>query len=153
LPNVIYTSDSANIVGARYFVGHNLLPSSGFGVEVEKAKFYNRVIVILTDENIRISRMQPHRAIMLQYRDFKRQVPEFIEVFKLLQKYDVGMGFNGELPVLLGFEKGTEKVVDLELLVYEAFPKLRYQYNGQVPAIKLRAENSELFYEEKQNLL
>ena len=145
LPNEIYQVDSAKVVGARYFVGHNLTASTGFGVELEKATKFNRVAVILYDKKIRISRMQPHRILYLEYDNFKKQRDEFVSVFTLLQAYEPGMGFHNGVPVLLGF-KGKE-VVDLEELIYRTFPRLTYHYNGEMPILKMRAENPELFSE------
>ncbi len=149
-PNEIYVMDSGKIVGARFFVGHNILPSTGQGIEAEKAKIYNRIAVMLIDKNIRISRMQPHRAIYLQYNNFKTESDKFIPVFEMLQEYEIGMGFNGQLPILLGFEKTNKNIVDLEEKVYKEFPHLQYKYEGTVPILKLRSENPDLFYENKQ---
>ncbi|MCP3683469.1 MAG: hypothetical protein GY861_12350 [bacterium] len=146
-PNEIYVVDSGKIVGARFFVGHNILPSTGQGIEAEKAKVYNRMAVMLMDQNMRVSRMQPHRAIYLQYDNFQTEAEKFIPVFEMLQSYEPGMGFNDELPVLLGFEKHGTGIVDLEEAVYREFPDLQYKYDGHTPILKLRSENPELFYE------
>jgi hypothetical protein len=148
-PNEIYVVDSGKIVGSRFFVGHNILPSTGFGIEFEKAKIYNRVSVILADKSIRVSRMQPHRAIYLEYSNFEEQAKDFVPVFERLKEYEPGMGFNGKLPVLLGFHKKTWEVVDLEEMIYEEFPDLQYKFNGKTPIVKLRSENPELFYEHR----
>jgi len=148
LPNEVYQVDSAKIVGARYFVGHNLTASTGFGVELEKATKFNRLAVILYDKKIRISRMQPHRIIYLEYESFEKQQSDFISVFQLLQEYEPGIGFHNTMPVLLGF-KGKE-IVDLEELMYKTFPHLAYRYNGAMPTLTLKAENPELFYEHKR---
>ena len=149
-PNEVYVVDSGKIVGARFFVGHNILPSTGQGIEAEKAKVYNRVAVMLMDKNVRVSRMQPHRAIYLQYDNFQAEAGEFIQVFKMLQDYEPGMGFNDQLPVLLGFEKNSNNVVDLEETVYKEFPHLQYKYDGHTPILKLRSENPQLFYEKRE---
>jgi hypothetical protein len=148
-PNEVYVVDSSKIVGARFFVGHNILPSSGQGIEAEKAKIYNRISVILIDKNIRVSRMQPHRTIYLQYSNFEKQAEDFIPVFEMLKNYEPGIGFNGNLPVILGFNKNNGHIVDLEELIYNEFPSLQYRYNGETPILKLRSENPELFYEIK----
>lgn len=145
LPNEVYVVDSGKVVGSRFFVGHNILPSTGIGIEAEKAKTYMRVPVMLMDANIRVSRMQPHRAIYLQYDNFQEQFEQFIPVFEYLQEFDPGIGFNGDLPVLLGFN--NDSFVDLEEEVYKKFPDLQYHYDGTRPVIKLRAENPDLFYE------
>ena len=148
-PNVIYTTDSGKIAGARFFVGHDILPSDGKGIEREKAKTMIRIPVMLIDAGIRVSRMQPHRTIYLQYNNFEEQAGEFVSVFEMLQKYEPGIGLNGDLPVLLGFERTCDRIVDLEELVYRKFPNLQYVYDGKVPILKLRVKNPELFYENR----
>jgi hypothetical protein len=145
LPNEIYQVDSGKIVGARYFVGHNITASTGFGVELEKASKFNRVSVILYDKHIRISRMQPHRTIYLQYDNFEKQAKEFVDVFRFLQEYEPGIGFDGDVPVLLGFRGDT--VINLEKAVYDRFPKLVYQYDGLAPIIKTTVTNPTIFSE------
>ncbi len=145
LPNEIYQVDSGKIVGARYFVGHNITASTGFGVELEKASRFNRVSVILYDRHIRISRMQPHRTIYLQYDNFEKQASEFVEVFRFLKEYEPGIGLDAGVPVLLGFR--GESVVNLEKAVYTRFPKLTYQYDGSAQIIKTTVTNPEIFTE------
>lgn len=147
LPQEIYAVDSGKIAGAQFFVGHNLTASTGMGIEIEKATKFNRIAVMLMDANIRVSRMQPHRIIYLQYKKFAEQAGEFVEVFKMLQQYKPGMGFDGNEPVLLGFEDGKADPVNLEKLIYDHFPNLKYQYDGKNPTVQLSATNPELFYE------
>lgn len=147
LPQEIYLVDSSKIAGARFFVGHNLTASTGFGVELEKAIKLNRIAVILLDENIRVSRMQPHRVIYLQYHDFAKQATDFVKVFQLLLEYEPGMGFDGKEPILIGFNKKTNATVNLEKMIYDKFPKLKYVYNGQKETLNLSALNPELFHE------
>jgi len=146
-PKEVYVADSAKIVGARYFVGHLLLPSTGQGIKAEKAKVYNRISVLLMDKGIRVSRLQPLRSIYLEYSNFEQQQSQFPPVFELLKEYDPGMGFNDTLPVLVGFHRQTGHVVDLEEKVYKEFPNLQYHYNGKVPIAKLRSDNPEVFYD------
>lgn len=148
-PNEVYHADSGKIVGSRFFIGHNILPSPGFGVETQKAVQFNRIAVMLMDANIRVSRMQPHRTIYLQYDNFEGQKYEFISAFQLLKQFEPGMGFHDGIPVLLGFDQNGS-VFDLEELVYTIFPNLQYRYNGTTPILQLRAENPWLFYETVQ---
>ncbi len=108
-PNEIYTVDIGKIVSSRFFVGHDILPSTGFGIEMEIAKVYNRISVVLIDKNIRVSRMQPHRTIYLQYENCKDTIEDLREVFTLLQEFEPGIGFNNNIPALLGFEKKRKK--------------------------------------------
>lgn len=146
-PGEIYRVDSGRVVSARFFSGHNILPSTGFGSETEKARIYNRISVILMDKSIRVSRMQPNRFIYLQYENFDEQSSDFISVFEMLQEYEPGMGLNNGLPVLLGFKKTGRGYVDLEDEVYNEFPELQYHYDEDLPIVKLKAENPGLFYE------
>lgn len=145
LPGEVYQVDSSKIAGARFFVGHNLVASTGFGVELEKASKLNRMAVILYDRKIRISRMQPHRIIYLQYDRFEEQLDRFVAVFSLLSGFEPGMGFAHGVPVLLGYD-GTS-AVDLEALVYGRFPDLAYRYDGTADMLRLTAANPQLFTE------
>jgi hypothetical protein len=146
-PNEIYVVDSGKIASARFFVGHNILPSTGFGVEVEKAKEFNRISVILMDKNIRVSRMQPHRAIYLQYENFAEQASEFVKVFEVLKNYDPGIGLEGNVPVLIGADKKTGKVENLEKKIYDLFHELKYDYQGTSSVVDLVASNPVVFCE------
>lgn len=145
-PDEVYPGDYIRIAQARFFVGHNILPSDGKGTEIEIAKNLNRISVVLMDKNIRVSRMQPHRTIYLQYENFENQIDEFEEVFKLLKEYEPGIGFVDGNPILLGFKNSHEPVV-LTDLVYSKFPHLKYEYDGEKPVVRLKPENPELFYE------
>lgn len=147
LPSEVYAVDISKVISSRFFVGNDILPSTGVGVETGTAKIYSRIAVILKDKSIRVSRMQPHRMIYLQYDNLEKQKKELIKVFKLLQQYEPGIGFNGHVPALLGFDKKNSDVVDLEELIYNSFPHLQYKYEGTVPILKFRVENPELFYE------
>lgn len=104
------------------------------------------------DKAVRVSRMQPHRTIYLQYDNFGEEAADFVPVFQMLQEFEPGMGFRGDLPVLVGFERDHgEQVVDLEQEVYKEFPHLQYVYDERVPIIRLRTENPELFYEHPES--
>lgn len=146
LPQEVYLVDSGKILGNRFFVGHNLTASTGFGVELEKAVKFIRLPMILMDKQIRISRMQPHRVIYLQYRHFEKQVLDFQKVFIELQKFEIGIGFDGDEPVLLGFQKSQEPI-NLEKHIYQSFPNLVYNYQGTRPTVQLSATNPDIFIE------
>lgn len=150
LPQEIYSIDCSKVVSSRYFVGHILLPSTGLGIESEIAVRYNRIPVMFMDNNIRVSRMQPPRTIYLSYDNFEEKSAKLVQVFEMLNLFNPGLGFHNNVPVLLGFEKNGNRIVDLEEEVYINFPELQYKFNGEVPIIKLKAENPELFYEFKQ---
>ncbi len=145
-PEQVYNHDTEKILEARFFTGHMILPSTGAGIELEKAYRFNRIAVILMDKKIRQSRMQPRRAIYLQYDNFEKEKEAFVEVFEMLKQFEPGMGLRGTTPILLGFDqKGN--VVDLEQEVYKTFPKLKYKFDSDASRIELNIENSEVFYE------
>lgn len=141
-PKVIYRVDKGKVASARFFTLLDLLPSTGVGVEEEVANNYNRIAVILHDKNIRTSRMQTNRSIHLEYNDLEEQGGQLVEVFRFLQGFKPGMGFDNGEPVLLGFQ--GSRVVNLEKEICEAFPDLRYEYGGHIPAIKLLADNPKI---------
>ncbi len=143
-PDEIYRYDKGRVVGARFFVTHDLLPSTGVGVEAETARVYNKIAVVLHNKKIRTSRMQTNRTIHLMYDDFEKQQKEFIKVFHFLKQFEPGFGFDNGEPVLLGFRKNNT-VVNLEKETYTLFPNLKYIYDGTVPNAKLICTNKEIF--------
>ncbi|MFH1770297.1 MAG: hypothetical protein ABH828_01950 [archaeon] len=146
-PDKVYNVDLGKIVGSRFFVGHDFLPSRGFGTESEIATEYIRLPVVLMDKNIRVSRMQPDNTIYLQYGNFNDEALHFIPVFSMLKNYDLGMGFSNSIPALLGFEKDSNKIVDLRQEVYRAFPNLEYKFDGKKSIVEMQVKNPEIFYE------
>jgi hypothetical protein len=149
-PQEVYMVDMGKIASARFFVGHNIIASTGFGDECEIAKNLNRISVVLMDKKIRISRMQTTRTIYLQYDNFEAEKAEFIQVFKFLQHFTPGLGLENGIPVLIARDERNGEIVNLETVTYEAFPHLRYEYDGQIGIVKLKPENPELFYEYHQ---
>jgi hypothetical protein len=145
-PDFVYRTDVGKIAGSRFFIGHDLLPSTGFGVEEQVAHTLNRVAIILHDAHIRTSRMQPSRAIHLQYENFEQQVEEFVRVFEFLKSFEPGAGFDNGVPALLGFDSQS-KAINLEAAVYSRSPNLRYCFNGETPIVKFIPVNAEIFTE------
>lgn len=149
-PSEVFSHDTLQILSCRFLVGNLIVGGFGVGVEVEIASMTNRISVMVLDAYIRFSRMLPRRVIYLQYQDFGNQAREFVPVFELLKRYDPGMGFNGERPVLIGFEKGSREVVDLEQKVYQEFPGLKYEYDSKRSTIEVEACNPDVMYEHKR---
>ena len=141
-PDEIYRVDTGKLLGARFFTFLDFLPTTGGGMEEKTSLDCNRIAVVLHDKNILTSRMQPNRTIHLQYDNLEKQREDFIEVFKFLQYFKPGMGFDNGEPALLGFL--GNKVYNLEKLIYQIFPDLKYEYDPKVPSIKLKAVNPEL---------
>ncbi len=141
-PQVIYRVDKGKVVESRFFTLLDILPSTGVGIEEETANDYNRISVVLHDRAIRTSRMQTNRTIHLQYDNLEEQREQLVEVFRYLQGFEPGMGFDNGESVLLGFQ--GRRVVNLEKEIYRLFPDFRYKYEPKVPAIKLIASNPEI---------
>lgn len=145
-PEEVYNFDSMRVAQARYFTGHMIIPTSGFGVEMEKARTLNKIAVALLDSNIRISRMLPSRVIYLQYENFGDQSDEFVPVFDMLRGFEPGMGLDDRRPVLLGFERGSGRIVDLAEEVYAGFPELKFEYDKDTPLLELECRDMERIY-------
>ncbi len=140
--------DTGKIIGARYFIGHSILPSTGMGVELKTAEFLNRIIVLLTDNNIRDTRMKVLEGLNLGYDHFEKQTPEFIQVLKFLKNYSPGTGLKNGNPILLGFPNNNgSNPVDLEDAVSTTFPKLRYTHRAEIHPVQQAPINLEQFYE------
>lgn len=150
-PDEVYPTDIAKIAASRFFATHNLLPTTGYGVEAEAARRYNRIPIILMDQAIRVSRMIPDCSIRLMYRDFKAQFKDFTEVFKFLKPFQPGRGLTNQVPVLLGFDR-LKRVCNLSALVYREFPDLKYEYDGSVPIVQLQAKNEGVFIENELSI-
>lgn len=148
-PDRVYIEDIGKIVGARFFVAHDLLPSTGVGVEMRTANQLNRIPVVLHDKKIRTSRMQTNRTIHLAYDNLTIQANELVEVFKFLKQFEPGMGFHESRPALLGFSQDGN-VVNLAQEVYDRFPDLKYEYDGMKPIVQLSPLNIQLFKENIQ---
>lgn len=143
----VYGVDFARVAGAKFLTGHNILPSTGMGIEFQIAQQLIKVPVIFHDKKIRVGRMLPPRAIYLQYDDFAVEAPKFIGLFETLQKYDIGIGFNDMKPALLGFVCDSDKIVDLEELAFEMLPDNRWIFDGKKPVPEFLVTNSEIFRE------
>lgn len=141
-PEEVSRVDTGKLAGARFFTLLDLLPSTGVGIEERVAYDYNRIAVILHDKNIRTTRMQTNRSIHLSYDNLEEQREDLIAVFRLLQNFTPGTGFENGKPVLLGF--CGNKAYNLEKLIYQIFPDLKYEYKPDIPAIKLLAANPKI---------
>lgn len=146
----VYGVDFAKVAGAKFLVGHNLLPSTGVGIELQIAQQLMKVPVVFHDAGIRTSRMLPPRTIYLQYNDFAQEAGSFVKLFEELKNYDVGVGFNGSKPALLGFPRDSSKIVDLEELAAEILPNNQWVFDGKKPIPEFHVANPEIFVELKK---
>jgi len=145
----ICTVDTGKIIGARYFMGHSILPSTGMGVELKTAEFLNRMIILLTDNNIRDTRMKVLEGLNLGYDNFEKQAPRFREVLQMLKQYTPGTGLKNGQPILIGWRNTDSKPTDLEDTVNTDFPDLKYTHRGEIPPVKQKLINPSQFYENR----
>lgn len=145
-PDQIYATDLGRIASSKYFITVASIPSTGVGIEWQNAINLIKVPIVLTSEHVRISRMQPPRTIKLALKNLPSDIPGLSRVLEFLKPFNIGMGFEGNTPVLLGFDTDG-KVVNLELATEEEFPEYKYSFDGTQPAAQLILGNPEIFYE------
>jgi len=141
-PEEVYRTDLSRVAGARFFTAFDTFPSTGVGVEIEAARRYNRISVILHDHKIRTSRMQPDCAIHVAVKDINAQREQLQELFAFLREYTPGRGIQNQHPLLLGFKKG--KAVNLPEVAAQQFPELVYTYDGTKPPLTFSVDNFEV---------
>lgn len=139
--------DTGRIVGARYFAMISISPSTGMGVEMQKAEELLRMSVILTDNNITDSRMKAARIINLGYDNLEKQASQISQVFRMLQEYTPGAGLKNGQPILIGFPNKGGNPVNLEELTHSTFPDLRYTHRGEISPVKQKPTDPSQFYE------
>ena len=142
--NEVFKYDILRVAESRFFTGHHIISSTGMGEEFIVALQMVKIAVIFHDKNIRVSRMQ-QPAIRVSYDQFDLHIDDFVDMFKMLQKYEPGIGVVDDYPVLLGFKEN--EIVHLENLVHSTFPKIRYEFNLDLPIVETKVTNPEIFYE------
>jgi hypothetical protein len=147
-PEEIYRADLGKVASARFFVAHDILPSTGVGVEMHAAYEYNRIPVIIHDNNIRTSRMQTNRAIHIATDNIFNDAQRILKVFQLLKNYTPGIGFDNGKPALLGFDE-QGNCINLERLVSEKFPDLVYEFDGKKPIFTAQTLNPDILIEHR----
>jgi hypothetical protein len=133
-PQEVYDLDTLQVVTPKFFEFTNVYPSTGAGIEEQKAISYGKIAVIVTKAGIYTSRMATgaRRTILIEYDDAEVQQEEITGVFKTLKEYNSGMGtcsMHGN--TLLGFS-GSEKPVCLQGLIANKFPSLVYNFDKYV---------------------
>lgn len=130
-PVEVYDIDTLQVVTPRFFEFTNVFPSTGAGIEVQKALTYGKIPVIVNKSGIYTSRMAngARRAIVIEYEDAERQKDEIAGVFKILLGYEPGIGIcSRHGNTLLGF-KHAEAPVCLPGLIESSFPNLVYDFD------------------------
>lgn len=129
-PTYVYDVDTIQVVTPRFFEFTNVFPSTGAGVEEQKAITYIKIPVVITKSGIRTSRMSTgaRRIILIEYEDAVAQRNEIASVFKTLRAYEPGIGncsIHGN--TLLGFA-GNDEPICLPGLIGDKFPSLVYNF-------------------------
>ena len=146
-PNQIFMVDSARVANARHVTLSDVLPTTGGGIELEKARRMGKFLYVFHDCNIRTSRMQPDHAFHLSVENFSGRKNELADLFAFVNEYDPAIGFDEGVPSMLGVHRHTGKIVNLEKEVRQHFPQLSYQYDGKVQILIMVCQNSQVFFE------
>jgi hypothetical protein len=146
-PNEIFMVDSARVGMARHITFADVLPTTGGGIELEKARRLGKFMYIFHDPKIRTSRMQPDRAFHLSVENFAGNKNHLAEIFAFVNEYDPALGFDDGVPSMLGVHRRTGSVVNLEKEVKINWPELVYQYNGNVQILIMACQNPQVFFE------
>lgn len=146
-PRTVFMVDTARVAMARHVSFTDVIASTGSGIELEKARRFGKFIYVFHDPEIRTSRMQPDRTLHLVAQNFGRLQNQFIELFQFMQEYDPCIGFDGDMPAMLGAHKQTGSVVNLEEAVARRWPDLMYEYDGTKPLLMMACLNPDLFLE------
>lgn len=136
-PDEIFKFDSAKIARAGHVTFVDIIPSTGCGTELEKARRFGKLTYSFHDPRIRTSRMQPDRTFHLSIDNFIERQSELTEIFNLTNQYHPCLGFSGTTPVMLGVHREKGKLVNLEKEVQERWPHLIYRYDGNTPILAL----------------
>jgi len=132
-PQVVYDADTNQVVTPRFFEFTNIFPTTGGGIEQQKAITFVKIPVVIVKDGTYTSRMSTgaRRIILLEYKDAEQQQEEITEVFFTLRNYEIGIGtcsVHGN--TLIGFS-GKETVC-LPGLIEEKFPTLKYNFDKYI---------------------
>ncbi|MEM7825606.1 MAG: hypothetical protein QW412_01965 [Candidatus Aenigmatarchaeota archaeon] len=133
-PQKVYDADTFQLVKSRFFEFTNIYPSTGAGIEQQKAIMYVKIPVIVTKSGIFTSRMSTgaRRIILIEYNDAQSQKDDITSLFKTLREFEPGVGMcrvHGN--TLIGYSE-SEKPVCLPGLIQELFPVLVYDFNKYI---------------------
>jgi hypothetical protein len=133
-PQEVYDLDTIQVVTPKFFEFTNVYPSTGAGIEQQKAITYLKIPVIVTKAGVYTSRMSTgaRRTILIEYSDAEAQQDEIAGVFKRLRRYEPGIGMctvHGN--TLLGYSD-SQAPVCLSGLMEEQFPGLVYNFDKYV---------------------
>lgn len=142
----IFGEDSTRVVAARFLTGLPILPSTGFGEEIEMARNYNKFIVLFMDKNIRISRMLPPQGLYFQYDKLENRLDEITEIFHYLQRFTPVFARKNGVAIPAGMDE-IGRIHDLGELLYSTFPHMEWKYDGKKPIVDMSVINPGIFYE------
>lgn len=130
LPQEVYDLDTLQLVTPRFFEFTSLFPSTGAGIEEQKALMFVKMPVIANRAGIYTSRMAngARRVILIEYEDVQAQSAEITDVFRTLMQFEPGIGtcsVHGN--TLLGFA-GMDAPLCLPGLIAAGFPSLTYNF-------------------------
>lgn len=144
-PQQVYQTDSLRVAMARHVTFLDLLPTTGGGEELEKARDSGKFVHIIHDPGIRTSRMQPHGVLHLAIDDMAERQHELTAIFAFVHQFEPCIGLQDGVPAMMGWHSATNSYVNLEREVARYWPDLIYRYNAEVPIIQVSVLNPEIF--------
>jgi len=134
LPTTVYDQDTLQVVTPKFFEFTNVYPSTGAGIEQQKAIMYLKIPVIVNKAGVYTSRMSngARRSIVIEYNDAVSEKEEITSLFKTLMKFEPGIGMcklHGN--TLIGYSDSKNPVC-LPGLIDELYPSLVYNFSKYV---------------------
>ncbi|RJR14760.1 hypothetical protein C4579_04005 [Candidatus Microgenomates bacterium] len=148
----VYRKDCYEIACARFFIGFDMLPSKGVGVEMEVADEFNRLGIIVKDSRIGTSVMEPVTLVQVVVDDLYQERAQLALVFEHMHQYQPGIGFHRGINRLIGIHRENGSMVDLQEEINQKFPQFNPEGRLHAPPVQLAAINPEMQFIELQNL-
>jgi hypothetical protein len=148
-PEKVYQTDSLRVAMAKHVTFLDLLPTTGGGIELDKANVMGKFTYIFHDPRIRTSRMQPHRALHLAAEHMAAMRDELAELFAFVQQFEPCIGLQDGAPAMIGRHSETGEYANLEREVARLWPHLLFSYDGQAPIVQMDVINPGIFAEHR----
>lgn len=146
-PGEVYRVDTKRVALARHVTYVDILPTTGGGIEQEKARRLGKFLYIFHDPDIRTSRMQVDRAVHLSLKHLSGAKDQLVELFRFVHAHDPCIGFDQGLPAMIGKNRETGAIVNLEKEVAARWPGLVYDYDPHKQILEFETRNARMISE------
>jgi hypothetical protein len=144
-PEEVYQTDSLRIAKARHVTFLDMLPTTGGGEELEKARDSGKFVYIIHDPAVRTSRMQPRGTLHLAIDDMVAKQDALIGLFAFVHQFEPCIGLQDGAPAMIGRHSETGEYANLEREVAHHCPDLIFSYNPNAPIVQMSVLNPEIF--------